>query len=126
MAKYIFSKLACDNAYTIWHESKSAGNQMLRKAKQVLVKGGAGVASKHLITPHGVMTEIEDAEYKLLTECPSFKRHVDGGFIKVMDKRLSEGDKKKAADDLSVDKSAPLTPEKLKKEGKKAGKTNKA
>lgn len=127
MAKFICSKLASDNAYTTWHPTKKGANDLPRKDSQVLIKGGAGVANDRIMTPHGVVTEITDEQHKLLVDnCPSFNRHLKNGYLKVLEKNPSAADTKKVAADLESDKSAPLTPEQLAKEGKKAGKTSQA
>ncbi len=105
--KFICSKLASDNAYTVW--VKRGKNDMPQKKRQVLVKGGAGIANKNLITPHGVVTAVTDEEHELLVDqCPSFNRHVDAGYIKVLDRNPDDQDIKSIASDLSIDPSAPL------------------
>jgi len=126
MAKYICSKLACDNAYTVWEEAGKTGNDLPKKRSVVLIKGGAGVADKRVITPYGVVTEISDQQLEMLQrDCPQFSRHLKRGFLKILNKNPSESEVKKIADDQGEDKSAPLTPSKLKSEGKKKAELSK-
>lgn len=126
MPKYICSKLASDNAYTAWNKAQKNGNDLPKVNRQVLVKGGSGVANDRIMTPYGVITEISDEDYKLVVDnCPGFNRHVKSGFLKVLDKNPSASDTKKIAADLKEDKSAPITPKTLRKEGKSEGKTGK-
>ena len=124
MSKYICSNLASDNRYTMWSKYDKNNNGLPVKGRSVLINGGSSVVNKrHLITPYGVVTAIKDEELELLKKnCPSFSRHLERGFLKVLDKDPS-GKTKTISDDMADDKSAPLTPAQLKKEGKKAGKT---
>ncbi len=55
---YVCSKMASDNAYTTWVSGKKAANDMPRKDRQVLIKGGAGCINKQLVTPYGIVTKI--------------------------------------------------------------------
>lgn len=123
---YICSTLASDNAYTVWHRRKEGGNDLPKKLRQVVIKGGARVADNRLVTPHGVVTQITGEELELLkSHCPPFNRHLSRGFLKILARDPSSSDKKKIAADLSEDKSTPITPQKLAKEGKKSGSTKK-
>lgn len=121
MSKFICSKLSSDNVYATY--KKKGANDLPGIEKKILIKGGAGVANDRIVTPHGVVTEISDEELEFLQKnSPSFNRHVDRGYLKVLTKNPSESDTKKVAGDMEEDESAPLTPEKLKSEGKKDGK----
>ncbi len=119
---YICSKLTCDNSYTTWNQAKGGANDLPKKDRQILINGGAGVANKNIITPDGVVTEVSEEQLKLLESVPNFKRHVAGGFLKVLTKNPTNV--KSVAADLEKDKATPITPKDLEKQGKKAGKTN--
>lgn len=112
---YVCSKLSCDNAYTTWMSGQKAVNDMPRKDKQVLIKGGAGVTNGHLVTPHGVVTKITIEQLNLVREsCPSFARHEQAGFLKVLDKDPSPKEIKSIAKDMVGDKSKQATKESVK------------
>ena len=133
MAKrYIFSTLTADQAYTLYEPVSDAekGDSLrvpVRRPQKdvnghparVLVKGGHGVANKNLITPKGVMTELDDKQLEMLEQCPSFVKHREAGYIKVESRKQ---DPEKVAEKMEQkDKSAPKTPAGLKKEAKEAG-----
>jgi hypothetical protein len=105
MAKvYVFSTLANDQLYQNWNH---AGNDVPSKGHAVLIKGGTGVANQRLITPLGIMTEIDDADLEELEKNQGFKDHKDKGFITVQKKKA---DTEKVAADMNLkDESAPLT-----------------
>jgi len=103
---YVCSKLASDNAYTTWHPMQKAANDMPRKDRQILIKGGSGVINKQLVTPYGVVTKITSEEYELVIKsCPAFARHVKAGYLKVLEKDPSPKDIKSMAKDMPEDKS---------------------
>lgn len=105
MAKvHVFSTLANDQLYQNWLQG---GNDMPMKDVGVLIKGGTGVANDRLITPIGVATEIDDAEYEALQKNPVFLKHEKDGFITVSKKATAV---EKVVPDMNLkDKSAPLT-----------------
>lgn len=105
MAKvYVFSTLANDQKYQNWI---SGGNDIPSKGHSVLIKGGTGVANQRLITPLGVMTEIEEVDLEELEKNQVFKMHKEKGFITVQRKKAEA--EKVAADMNLKDESAPLT-----------------
>tara|TARA_R110000850_G_scaffold99474_8_gene206105 strand:- start:19839 stop:20204 length:366 start_codon:yes stop_codon:yes gene_type:complete len=118
MAKFIYSKLANAQAY---HTFQKGGdkNALSRKEKTVIIAGGAGLMNKRNMTPHGVCTEVSDETFKVLETVPSFVKHLEGKFLSVHDKEVTAKNEEKEAANLNEDKSAPLTPAKLKAEGKK-------
>jgi len=105
MAKvHVFSTLANDQLYQNWLQG---GNDLPIKDKGVLIKGGTGVANDRLITPIGVPTEIEEADYEALKKNPVFLKHEKDGFITVRAKKVEV---EKVVPDMNLkDKSAPLT-----------------
>ena len=67
---FVYSTMTCDNAYTLYE--RTAGGLSV-PVKEVLIKGGTGLANKYLITPLGVATQVSDEELALLKENPIFQ-----------------------------------------------------
>lgn len=103
---YIFSTLTCDNAYTLYRQTDP--RQLGYIEKSILIKGGHGVAGKHLITPKGVMTEVTDADYEILKDNYHFQQHIANGFIVVEKKKLDTEEVAAKMEDR--DASAPVIP----------------
>lgn len=102
---YVYSTLSTDQLYTLYVRG---GNDIPRPDKQILVKGGANVANKHLWTPRGVVTEITEEELALLRDNKLFQIHEKNGYVKV-DKAKVEVEK--AVSDMEPrDESSPLQP----------------
>ena len=106
---HIYSKLANSQKYTIYSPPTDNANDVPRVEREILIKGGAGLATKHLITPNGVHTAITNEDYALLKEVHLFKVHEQKGFIHVENKQF---DIDKVVSDMgdAQDPSAPLTP----------------
>lgn len=106
MAKvYIYSTMSSDNKYTT-HTKLPNG---LHKAEEALfIAGKANVSNPvSLITPRGMMTPVEEAEYKKFADNEMLKRHIARGFIVVA---KSAGDADKVAEDMTPkDGAAQLT-----------------
>lgn len=116
---YVCSKMASDNAYTTWHPKQKAANDMPRKDRQVLIKGGSGVVNKQLVTPHGVVTKITSDELDLVRKsCPAFARHEKAGYLRVLEKDPSPKDIKSMSEDMPDDKSKQATEKSVKKDKK--------
>lgn len=81
MSKFVYSTLASDNTYVNYAKGDSGMPQ--RVGAGVTIRGGAGVADKRLITPRGTVTTIDDAQFDYLIQNPTFKRHVERGYIVV-------------------------------------------
>ena len=113
MAKhfYIFSTLSNDNRYGRYSPAPNGGQPELTES--VTIAGGANVIGKHFITPHGVMTEVTEAQMDILNSNFLFKQHVKSGHIVVRDTK-SDPEKVVAKEMEKVDGSAPVTPESLK------------
>ncbi|MCK4518081.1 hypothetical protein KAT92_04850 [Candidatus Babeliales bacterium] len=113
---YVCSKMASDNAYTTWHSGVKAANDMPRKDRQVLIKGGSGVINKQLVTLHGVVTQITAEELELVRKsCPAFIRHEKAGFLKVLQKDPSPKEIDFMSKDMPEDKSKQKKPGDIKK-----------
>ena len=76
---------------------------------KVLIKGGANIADKNLITPRGVVTKVNDAEMTLLQENPIFQLHKKNGFVSIQEKHTEI--EVVVADMQGRDNSAPLVEE---------------
>ncbi len=115
---YVYSTATCAGTYVEYQKSppisenkSSPGyNRALRK---VTINGGHGVATKHLFTPKGVVTQVSDDDLEFLLKNSSFQRHVAAGFL-TYDKKKVEPEKKVQNMALK-DGSAPLTPEDFEK-----------
>jgi hypothetical protein len=103
---FVYSTLT--NSLTIADYIKRDGGVPTKK-RQVLINGGANLASKHLITPQGVVTELSNDDYDFVKENKMFQRMVERGFIKVDAKKMDV--EKVVADMESRDESAPLVPQ---------------
>lgn len=79
--------------------------------KSVRIKGGANVKDRYsLATPSGMVTEVTDEELEFLQNNEAFKRHVENGFMKVMDhERLDIGDMNKRDGAAQIDDSTHAT-----------------
>lgn len=103
---YVYSTLSNDNEYRGY---KPGGADMQTVERHVLIKGGAGIANKNIITPRGVATEVTAEELEFLKGHESFKMHVENGFITFDNKKA---DAEEVAKDMKKkDQSAPVTPE---------------
>jgi len=114
---YILSKLANSQIYTQYAKGANNINQIVYK---VLIKGGADVTDKHLVTPEGVITKITQDELEILKANKDFQNHLERGHVKYFGHNPNID---KEAHKLEKDNSRPLTPDDYKKAGKKAPKT---
>lgn len=113
---FILSTLSSDVKYTVWKSFDKDTKQPPQQLKSILVKGGANVINKALVTPKGVVTEVSEDEFKSLEKVPSFKRHQERGYISVENKDPKKPDE--AAKGLNKDKSAQLTDKEVKSKKK--------
>lgn len=104
MAKiFIYSTLTADQIYTSW---KASANGVPQATSKILVKGGANLMTKHMVTPRGVVTEVTPEELAELRQNEVFKLHQANGFIQVSEAKT---DVEKAVSDMvGRDQSAPL------------------
>lgn len=102
---YVYSTLANDQKYTNWTDG---GGDIKIPTSAVLIKGGAGVANDRIVTPMGVVTEIDEDQHAILQQNPGFLDHEKKGFVKV--ERRQADPEKVAADMDRNDPSAPITP----------------
>lgn len=122
MAKiFIYSTLTQSNEYSVWVKG---GADLKQRAQKVIIKGGANIANKHLVTPRGVVTEVTEDELALLEGNKVFQRHKQRGFI-VVDRATKAADVEKVVPDMvGRDMSAPLVPQDYELENKKAPTSN--
>lgn len=113
MPFYVYSTATNSGTYVEYEENSPHDISIPKRwpdgsPMRVTIKGGHGVADKHLVTPKGVVTKVSDQEMEMLLRNPAFIRHMDKGFM-CYDKKNVEPFKK-AANMATKDGSAPLTP----------------
>lgn len=92
--KQILSTLSAPNAVCITRKLPN-GNKAI--VKRIIVKGGANVADKKtLVTPRGVITELQDADFDILKGTDWFKRMESRGFVRVVETKSAAEDPEKA------------------------------
>lgn len=105
MKLYVYSTLAASVAYT---NHADGGADLPIPLPPVLIKGGAGVANEHLITPRGVATEITEQQAEYLRGNALFQLHEKNGYVQIS---TANTDPEKAAADMEArDNSAPMVP----------------
>jgi hypothetical protein len=115
---YVYSTATCSGTYVEYQktppisENKSSPgyNKAIRK---IVINGGHGVATKHLFTPKGVVTQVSDDDLEFLLKNASFQRHVAAGFLTYDKKKVDP--EKKIVNMAAEDGSAPLTPKDFEK-----------
>jgi hypothetical protein len=105
---YVYSTLSNDNIYASYDNSGTNKDTPVLQ-RSILIKGGAGIATKHLLTPLGIVTKVTDDELEHLQKNEDFQLHIKNGFIKFDKKKVDP--EVAAADMASRDKSAPYVPE---------------
>lgn len=115
---FVLSKLANTQVYTKY--AKGIDNVNI-PVEQVEIKGGADITDKNLVTPQGVITKVTDAQLEILKENKDFQKHLENGHINYFNHTPNV---EKQTEKMEKDKSAPLTPEHYKKQGKKEPKVN--
>lgn len=114
MTFYVYS--TATNSITYVEYENNASNELSIPKKwpngnpmKVTIQGGHGVSiPKTFVTPKGIVTSVNDDEMEMLLQNPSFKRHLDRGFMTYDKKKLST--EKKAANMEDKDRSAQITP----------------
>lgn len=104
MAKiYVYSTLTSDQIYANYGPSANGVPMLISK---ILIKGGANLMTKHLVTPHGVVTSVTAEELAELRKNEVFKLHEANGFLKISEAKADADEV--AADMETRDQSAPL------------------
>jgi len=112
MAYYVYSTLANDQKY-VTYKPLQEGQDIGVIDESVLIEGKANVATKNLVTPRGLVTKVNEAQYKILEKCPAFRKHVENGYVSVTKKEAKLD--KVLGGMIERDVSAPTTPEWYKK-----------
>jgi len=102
---YVFSKMSAGVTYNDYADGGADLPVIVRK---VTIQGGAGIANKNLITPLGVMTEVDADDMEFLNRNGIFQQHKKNGFIAVEAQKAEV--EKVVADMAGDDPSAPMTP----------------
>lgn len=130
MSVYILSTMTGAVAYTFYNPGPDGGLPLERK--RVYIHGGAHLPSVStpfgeqgkddqgtpMWTPRGIVTAITDEAYAELLGHALFKKHMDNGYLEVVDAAAAESHRavEKAVRNMEkADASAQLTPENSKK-----------
>lgn len=100
---YVYSTLTSGMDYTGY---LPGGADLPTTEKVVHLNGGANLADKHLVTPRGVVTLLDEAEVEFLRNHPVFQLHQKNGFVTIEAKQAEP--EVVAANMTGRDKSAPL------------------
>ena len=125
MAKYILSTMTSGVNYAVYGESVEGGLPVIRKS--ILINGGKGLPSltggfgemskddqgHPMWTPDGVVTAVSEENYELLKVHPLFMKHLDGGYLKVINHDILGNHKavqREVRGMVESDNSSQLTP----------------
>ncbi|HLV82422.1 MAG TPA: hypothetical protein VKY62_01455 [Devosia sp.] len=100
---YVYSTLSCDQIYT---NSQHTASGVPTAASKILIKGGANLMTKAMVTPRGVVTKITAEELQVLRANEVFKLHMANGFITISEAKADAD--VVAADMTGRDQSAPI------------------
>lgn len=131
MSVYVLSTMTNSVSYAFWGQ---VGDLPVMRQK-ILVKGGAGLPSINsgfgevskdtdgipMWTADGIITPISDKDYEILKDHPLFKKHIESGCIKVLDRDITGNHrevKRQAGSMEKRDSFAQLTPATLKEHTK--------
>lgn len=104
-ALYVFSTLSADNEYGVYAKG---GADIPSKTATVVIKGGANVADKRLVTPLGVATPVTPEQLEILRQDVTFQHHEKNGYITVSEHKADADTV--AADMEGRSPDAPLVP----------------
>lgn len=106
MTVHVYSTLANPQKFVTYAKG---GGDLPVVDREVIVAGGAGIATKNLITPHGVHTSISDEDYAAIQELAHFKTLVEKGHLRVEAKKAYDIDQ--IVSEMNPrDPGGPLTP----------------
>ena len=126
MTAYVLSTMTGDVAYAFYSGNAKDGVIPFER-KRIMIRGGAGLPSltsgfgdrgeddtgHPMWTPEGVVTPVKDTAFAELKDHPLFMQHMDGGYIKVINKDIIDNYsavKKEVRSMEPRDNSAQLTP----------------
>lgn len=103
---HVYSTLANPQVFTTY---RPGGADLQVIDREVPIAGGAGIASKNLITPLGVHTAITVDDYEAIKDLQHFARFVESGHIRVEKKKAAELER--IVSDMNPrDPGGPITP----------------
>jgi hypothetical protein len=94
---------------TCYCEYTPGGGDLPVLKRQVLIKGGANRGGKHLVTPQGIVTSVSDEDLAFLKTNKAFLRHMERGFVTIIEQKKEPDADKVAKDMTPKDGSAPKT-----------------
>lgn len=131
MSKYIVSKMSMPVNYTFYTEvkinenTKGGAGPLPNIRKQILIRGGAGLASNTsgfgemsrgddgspIWTPEGVVTAVSDADFEILKDHHVFKQHLEAGLLRVVNHDITGNHRAVVKETAGMEKDpfAPLT-----------------
>lgn len=104
---FVYSTASCSTVYNVFHEDNA--KDIARVKHKILIKGGANVANKHIVTPKGVVTEVSEDDLNILKKDFHFLAAMKAGFLTFEETKVSAN--KVAKDMEAKDGSAPKTPD---------------
>lgn len=135
MSKYILSTMTGAVSYAFYNyvgnaDSKGAGLLPVIR-KKITIFGGAGIPSNRsgfgemsndaegqpMWTASGIITPVSEEDYEVLKDHELFRKHVDGGYLKVINEDIRGNHKavqKQVRSMEEKDTSAQLTPQTIK------------
>ena len=105
---YIYSTTTCDGTYVEYKPDVDKTKGVHEVVRKVTIKGGHGVATRHLTTPKGVVTQVSEDELEFLLKNQSFQKHLKDGFVSYDNTKVDPAEK--AANMAEGDGAAPLVP----------------
>lgn len=114
---YVLSKLSNSQVYTKYIKGANGINQAV---KSILIKGGADITDKNLITPQGVITEVSSEDLEVLKENKVFQQHLENRMVEYFGIKPNI---EKKTEKMSKDKSKQLTKKDFEEQGIKAPET---
>jgi hypothetical protein len=78
---HVYCTAANSTEFIKFNEHGPRGVNVMERS--VLIKGGAGINRKNIVTPLGVHTAIEDEDYEWLKDDYHFKQKIRDGYITV-------------------------------------------
>lgn len=115
---YILSKLANSQCYTQYVKGVNDINNV---CERIFIKGGADVINKKTLdTPNGVVTEVTNEQLDILKQNADFNRHLENGFVSIIENKISEDKTEEKAAIMPKDNSRQKTPKDYKKSKGKA------
>lgn len=109
----VYSMLSNDQSFPIYLKKEGAAGKksvsVNAHKSAILIKGGANVANKQSQTSKFVATDVQEADFKILSESPVFKRMLARGYLTLEQPKT-----------IKKDGAAPLTEKDVKAKNAKA------